>query len=82
MNTPDIPALTVNAPMEFSLSAQPDDDFTLSIKVDDSNSIKIEPSSLTFLQRLTNQSQHQTLGYIKLNIRLVTIALTTFQYPL
>jgi len=56
INTPDIPTLTVNAPMEFSLSAQPVDDFTLSIEVDDRKSIKVEPSSLTFSQQLTNQN--------------------------
>jgi len=56
INTPDIPALAVNSPVDISFSSQPDTDFTLMIKVDDSKSIKVVPLNVTFSQRLTNQN--------------------------
>ena len=56
INIPDIPALAVNAPVDVSLSSQPDRDFTLMIKVDDRNSLSVVPSSVTFSQQLTNQN--------------------------
>jgi len=56
INTPEIPALAVNSPVDVSFSSQPDMDFTLMIKVDDRNSIKVEPSSVTFSQQLTSQN--------------------------
>ena len=56
INKADIPPLSVNSPVDVLFSSQPDSDFTLRIKVDDRNSVKVVPSSVTFSQQLTSQN--------------------------
>ena len=60
INTPDISALRINSPMNFSLFAQPDRNFVLELVPDNKNVIIIEPSSIMFSQMSTEHSISMT----------------------
>ena len=50
IDTPDVSALIINSPRNFSFFSKPDQNFVLELVPDDSNSLIIVPSSITFSQ--------------------------------
>ena len=73
INIPDVSALRINSPMEFSLFARPDKNFVLELVPDNKNVIIIEPSSVMFSQMLTEHNISMTAtqpGLYKLEYRV------------
>ena len=73
INIPDVSALRINSPMEFSLFARPDKNFVLELVPDNKNVIIIEPSSIMFSQMLTEHNISMTAtqpGLYKLEYRV------------
>jgi len=73
IDTPEISALMINSPMNFSLFARPDRTFVLELVPDNKDSLIIEPSSITFTQMSTEHNISMTAikpGLYKLEYRV------------
>lgn len=54
INAPKFSTLTVNSPIEFSMSSSPDREFILYLQPDDKKFLKVTPSSISFSQEHTH----------------------------